>query len=101
MGVVMVWRAAHDGVDILLLETLSPIDVRLRAGKRLQRIGETELVHIAQRDDVLLFKDVVVRQAPAPDADKCDVKFAAGPALPKQRATLQDQKPRTSRGGRL
>ena len=89
---VVVRRTADDGVEPLVIETLSPIDVGLRAGEFLQSLGEAQFVHIAERDDVFFGQPFVVRESAAPHADERDVEFFVGRILSEQRAAAEDRK---------
>jgi len=87
----MVGGAAHNGVEILLLETASPIHVGPGPGELLQGVGETRFVDIAESDDVLIFQSGVMSKAAAPHSDQGDVKFLVRGILAEERSGRKDQ----------
>jgi hypothetical protein len=76
-----VWSAVQMTTALMSFwsRQLPPVGVGLGAGEAsARRLGEVELVDVAEGDDVLLLDGLVVREAAAPDADEGDVEFVAG-----------------------
>ena len=79
-GVDLVGRAHHDGIQILLVDELSPIHVGLGLGVPLGGLGQVVFVDVAQCGDVLAGDRVQVVAAPAVDADDADIELLVGRA---------------------
>ena len=80
-GMMVVGGADDHGLDVLLVEHLAPVPIGLCLREDLERFLGAEVVDVAERDDVLVPEDVVVRGAPAPYADQGDVQLVAGGVL--------------------
>ena len=98
-GVGVVGRAAKHGVNVFLIEALPPVDVGLGVRESLQGVRKPLLVHVAERDHVLVRQHVVMRQAAAPDADQRDVQLVAGGVLARPCAAGQDEQSGSGGGG--
>ena len=53
-GMRVIGRAADDGIDVFLFQAFAPVEVVLRSGEYLGRLGQVLLVDVAQRNDILV-----------------------------------------------
>jgi hypothetical protein len=80
-GMRVIGRADDNRVEVLLLQTLPPIDVSLGLRETLERVRKAFLVDIAQRHNVIVGQRIVMCQAAAPNTDDRYVEFVAGRIL--------------------
>ena len=72
-GVMMVRRADDHGVEVFLVQALTPILVLLGFWELLSGSGESLGIDVAESDDVLLFQHVEMSRGSSPTADKGDI----------------------------
>src|ERR1035438_6323996 len=72
-GVRVIQCAADDGVNVLLLKTLTPVRVALGLGEFLADGSQSLLVDIAQGDNVFVGSSLEVISRAVPSGDQGDV----------------------------
>ena len=95
---VMIWSAADDGIDVFLVQALSPILVFFRSRKFLSSGCQGFLIDIAERHNVFVMKHIPVSSGTAPATNKRDVEFVSRAILTKKRPAWEDQKTGASSG---
>ncbi len=76
--------ANDNGVDVLLVKALPPVDILLGLGKAFGTEGEVLLVDIAQSDHVFGADGTEVSFASPPGSNQSDVEFIGGGVGPEQ-----------------
>ena len=100
-GVGVIQRAADNGVNIFLLQTLAPVRVALGLGKFLGGGGQVLLIDIAEGDHVFVGNPLEMIFRAVPGGDEGDVKLIARGLGAKEFKARQDKSRRSDNGGGL